>query len=72
MKKKGMRVTGFLLAILMMLALMPYGSFPSYAKEGEEDNALTEETEALGAGYKVGDIIKFGHYEQDGDEANGK
>ena len=72
MKKTGMRVTGFLLAILMMLTLMPYGSFLSYAKEGEEDNVQTEETEALGAGYKVGDIIKFGHYEQDGNTTNGK
>ncbi|MBQ6639177.1 MAG: S-layer homology domain-containing protein, partial [Lachnospiraceae bacterium] len=40
--------------------------FKAYAEEGEG------EPEALGATYKVGDIIKFGHYEQDGNTANGK
>lgn len=71
MKKMEMGVTGFLLVILMVIALIPFGSFPSYAKEGENENQ-TEENLLTESNYQVGDIIKFGHYEQDGDETNGK
>ena len=34
--------------------------------------ALAEETAAAGIAANVGDIVTFGHYEQDNDESNGK
>ena len=66
MKKNWKRVSTIALALIMVTMLLPLGSFKAQAEEGEGDS------EALGATYKVGDIIKFGHYEQDGNTANGK
>ena len=51
------------LALLLVVTLLPLGSFRAYAEEGEDIEVL---------GCKVGDVIKFGHYEQDGNTANGK
>ena len=66
MKKNWKRLGVIALALIMVAMLLPLGSFKAHAEEGEG------EPEALGATYKVGDIIKFGHYEQDGNTANGK
>ncbi len=66
MKKKRKRVSTIALALLMVALLLPIGSFRAHAEEG------ADESEALGATYKVGDVIKFGNYEQDGNTANGK
>ena len=67
MKKTGRRVFNFVLAMLLVILMLPLGSISVHADEAEGD------TESLGAtSYKVGDIIKFGHYEQDGNTANGK
>ncbi len=66
MKKNWKRVVVFLLALILVAMLFPFGRLPAMAKEGEIGS------EALGKTYKVGDIIKFGHYEQDGNTANGK
>jgi len=63
-KIKGM--VSFILAVLLVAMLLPLGSIKAHAEEGEG------EPEILGATYKVGDIIKFGHYEQDGNTSNGK
>ena len=66
MKKNWKRVGVFTLALIMVTMLLPISSFKAQAEKGEDDS------EVLGATYKVGDIIKFGHYEQDGNTANGK
>lgn len=64
--KSWKRVGVIAIALLMVIMLLPLGSFKAHAEGGED------ELKALGATYKVGDIIKFGHYEQDGNTANGK
>ena len=64
--KNWKRVSVIALALILVTALLPFGSFNAHAEEGDGN------FEALGASYKVGDIIKFGHYEQDGNTANGK
>ena len=61
--KRWKKVSVIALALLMVIMLLPLGSFKAQAEEGEDIEVL---------GYKVGDIIKFGHYEQDGNTANGK
>ena len=66
MKKNWKRVGFFTLALIMVTMLLPISSFKAQAEKGEDDS------EALGATYKAGDIIRFGHYEQDGNTANGK
>ena len=66
MKKNWKRVSVIVMSLLMVVMLLPLGSFKAQAEEGED------EPEVLGTDYKVGDIIKFGHYEQDGNTANGK
>ena len=58
MKKNWKRAGIMVLALLMVAMLLPLGSFKAQAEEGEG------EPEILGASYKVGDIIEFGHYEQ--------
>ena len=64
--KKLKKIFAFVLTIVLIMVLIPLGSFTARAEKPEG------ESEALGATYKVGDIIKFGHYEQDGNTANGK
>ena len=66
MKKNWKRVSIFTLALIMVTMLLPISSFKAHAEKGEDDS------EALGVTYKVGDIIRFGHYEQDGNLENGK
>ncbi len=66
MRRSSKRVIGFLSAFVLVLLLISSFSFFSWAKEGED------QTESFKEYYKVGDIIKFGHYEQDGNEENGK
>ncbi|MBQ6637540.1 MAG: S-layer homology domain-containing protein [Lachnospiraceae bacterium] len=66
MKKKWKSAGIIALVLIMVAMLLPLGSFKAFAKEGEV------EPEVLGATYKVGDIIKFGKYEQDGNTSNGK
>ena len=63
MKRVSKRVIRILTTIMAMFLLISSINFLSYAEEGEDIEVL---------GYKVGDIIKFGHYEQDGNTANGK
>ena len=66
MKKNWKRVVVIALALIQVAMLLPFGRLTVRAEEGENGY------EALGKTYKVGDIIKFGHYEQDGNTANGK
>ena len=67
MKKNWKRVGVIALALLMVIMLLPLGSFKAQAEEGESDEDVLADTD-----YKVGDIIKFGHYEQDDNTKNGK
>ena len=67
MKKNWKRVVVIALALILITMMLPFGRLTVKAEEGEEG-----ESDVLGAIYKVGDIIKFGHYEQDGNTANGK
>ena len=67
MKKKWKKIGIISLALIMVAMLLPIGSFKAHAEEGESDEDVLADTD-----YKVGDIIKFGRYEQDGDETNGK
>ncbi len=66
MNKTWKRAGIITLALIMVTMMLPIGSFKAHAEKGEGDS------EALGVPYKVGDIIKLGHYEQDGNTANGK
>ena len=61
--KNWKRVGVIVLALILVTALLPFGGFKAHAEEREDIEEL---------GYKAGDIIKFGHYEQDGDSTNGK
>ena len=66
MKKNWKRVGVIALALLMVIMLLPLGSFKAQAEEGSDEDVLAD------TDYKVGDIIKFGQYEQDGNLENGK
>lgn len=66
------RVVSILSATMLVLMLVLSAGVVSFAEEGDEKDVIEEETLEAGASYKVGDIIKFGHYEQDGNTANGK
>jgi len=60
MKKIGLFF--LILCVVISLMILPV----SATGETEEEDTLCS------SAYKVGDIIKFGHYEQDGDKTNGK
>ena len=65
--KKMKKIFCYILTSVLIVSLLPFGSMIAKAEEPEEKGAT------LGVGnYKVGDIIKFGKYEQDGNMANGK
>ena len=83
MRKNVKRIVSIVLALVLAMVILPKGRLTVWAKEpgadAEEGIVEVSETEVseaeqdvLGASYKVGDIIKFGHYEQDGNTANGK
>ena len=75
MKKMQKRVGMLILAIILVVAFIPFEKLSVHAEEEPDENvtADTEEAPVLGAvNYKVGDIIKFGKYEQDGNTSNGK
>ena len=70
MKKLWKRVAGIVLASALSLTFVLSSVNVAFAEEG--DGSYSEEDVLEAAPYKVGDIIKFGHYEQDGNEENGK
>ena len=71
--KKMKQIFASMLAFLLVTVLLPLGNITVLAKGVEADDSWIYEIQALRAGsYKVGDIIKFGHYEQDGNTENGK
>ncbi|MBQ6638286.1 MAG: Ig domain-containing protein, partial [Lachnospiraceae bacterium] len=74
MKRRWTKKVGLLVAILFEVFFISFAGINVRAEEGDEnvDVSQANESEVLGASYKVGDIIKFGHYEQDGISANGK
>jgi len=75
MKRLQKKVIMFILTIILVAASIPFEKLSVHAEEGPDENVITEaeETPVLGAvSYKVGDIIKFGKYEQDGNASNGK
>ena len=70
MTKMWKRAAGIVMAAALSLTFVLSSGNVVMAEEGDASGG---EEEVLGAGsYKVGDIIKFGHYEQDGNTANGK
>ena len=67
MKRNWKEVAYIVLAMMMSILFVISSALPVWAEEIDED------AQVLGAtSYKVGDIIKFGHYEQDGKTSNGK
>ena len=66
MKKSGKRAVGIISSLILAILFVFSAGIPVRAEETDGMETLTATT------YKVGDIIKFGHYEQDGDEINGK
>ncbi len=57
------------IALAMMMAILPV-LFAWIPVRAEENNGEADVLEA--ASFKAGDIIRFGHYEQYGNVANGK
>lgn len=57
------------IALAMMMAILPV-LFAWIPVRAEENNGEADVLKA--ASFKAGDIIRFGHYEQDGNVANGK
>ncbi len=57
--------------IMSLLIILSAGTIVQ-AEEGEDSKHSEEYGLNAGSTYKVGDIVNFGHYEQDGNTANGK
>ena len=67
MKRNCKRVAGMVSAMILAMLYVFSAGLPVLAEERDGDATALEATS-----YKVGDIIKFGHYEQDGNTTNGK
>ena len=67
MKRKWKRAVCIVSVMLLSILVVFSAGLPVWAEETDGDSEVLEATS-----YKVGDIIKFGHYEQDGNTANGK
>ncbi|MBQ6637505.1 MAG: S-layer homology domain-containing protein [Lachnospiraceae bacterium] len=72
MRKNVKKIVSIVLAMVLALIILPIGSLTVRAEEPDLISELETEPDVLGVSYKVGDIIKFGHYEQDGNTSNGK
>ena len=77
-RKACKRILAVILSLLLLLCLFPSFSLKTLAEgddESEQSEDVIEEDSVFvltEGSVKVGDIIKFGHYEQDGNTANGK
>ena len=67
MKRKWKRAVCIVSVMLLSILVVFSAGLPVWAEETDGDSEVLEATS-----YKVGDIIKFGHYEQDGNTSNGK
>ena len=65
MRKNVKKIVSIVLAMVLALIILPIGSLTVRAEEPDLISELETEPDVLGVSYKVGDIIKFGHYEQD-------
>ena len=72
MRKNVKKIVSIVLAMVLALIILPIGSLTVRAEEPDLISELETEPDVLGVSYKVGDIIKFGHYEQDGNTSYGK
>ena len=72
MKRIWKRAVSILSATILTVMFVLSAGTVSFAEEGEVSDATGEEPLEAGTSYNVGDIIKFGHYEQDGNTTNGK
>ncbi|MBQ6638569.1 MAG: S-layer homology domain-containing protein [Lachnospiraceae bacterium] len=69
-KQKKIRNILFGVIVIVLFAMSPVINVR--AETGDNSEITTEGVLEAGTSYKVGDIIKFGHYEQDGNLENGK
>lgn len=72
MKKIWKRVVAILSITVFSLIFVLSDDIASLAEEGDASESTEENSLETETNYNVGDIIKFGRYEQDGNEENGK